>query len=161
MLQPAAVRSPSKKVIRIQTAMDRATRAVMSRKLVWIEQQRFRGFGCSECAWVFNPSSAPNFELQRDKEFALHDCADHPGATAPGAGTLNNSEHQDWGKLYRAAVLESDRSKLLQRIEQAEAAILDRSRSLSKSPGNDRKEQEVITRALYILSVLRKAGQEP
>jgi hypothetical protein len=40
----------------------------MSRKLVWIEQQRFRGFGCSECAWVFNPSSAPNFELQRDKE---------------------------------------------------------------------------------------------
>jgi hypothetical protein len=68
---------------------------------------------------------------------------------------------QDWERLYRAAVLESDRSKLLQRIEQAEVAILERSRSLSKSPGNDRKEQEVITRALYILSVLRKAGQEP
>jgi hypothetical protein len=132
----------------------------MSRKLVWIEQRRFRGFGCSECAWVFNPSSAPNFELQPDKEFASHVCADHPGAKAP-AGTLNNSEHHDWGKLYRAAVLESDRSKLLQRIEQAEVAILERSRSLSKSPGNDRKEQEVITRALYILSVLRKAGQEP
>jgi len=159
MLQPGAVRRPSKKVIRIQTAMDRATRAVMSRKLVWIEQQRFRGFGCSECAWVFNPTSAPNFELQRDKEFSLHVCADHPGAKAPGA--LNNPEHQNWGKLYRAAVLESDRSKLLQRIEQAEVAILERSRSLSKSPGNDRKEQEVITRALYILNLLRKAGQEP
>jgi len=91
----------------------------------------------------------------------LHVCADHPGAKAPGARTLNNSEHQDWGKLYRAAVLESDRSKLLQRIEQAEVAILERSRSLSKSPGNDRKEQEVITRALYILNLLRKAGQEP
>jgi hypothetical protein len=59
----------------------------MSRKLVWIEQLRFRGFGCSECAWVFNASGAPagksfdemmrNFELQRDKEFALHVCADH------------------------------------------------------------------------------------
>ena len=134
MLQPDAVRPKLSKVIRIQTAMDRATRAtraVMSRKLVWIEQQRFRGFGCSECAWVFNPSSAPNFELQRDKEFALHVCADHPGTKAPGARTLNNSEHQDWGKLYRAAVLESDRSKLLQRIEQAEAAILEQSRSLS------------------------------
>ena len=160
MLQPGAVRSTSKKVIRIQTAMDRATRAVMSRKLVWIEQQRFRGFGCSECAWVFNPTSAPNFELQRDKEFSLHVCADHPEAKAPGA-SLKHSEYQDWGKLYRAAVLESDRSKLLQRIEQAEVAILERSRSLSKSPGNDRKEQEVITRALQILNLLRKAGQDP
>jgi len=86
----------------------------------------------------------------------LHVCADHPGAR-----TLNNSECQDWGKLYRAAVLESDRSRLLQRIEQAEAAILERSRSLSKSAGNNRKEQEVIARALQILSLLRKAGQEP
>jgi hypothetical protein len=60
----------------------------MSRELAWIEQQHFRGWGCSECGWVFNPSSAPsgksfdemmrNFELQRDREFALHACADHP-----------------------------------------------------------------------------------
>jgi hypothetical protein len=50
---------------------------------------------------------------------------------------------------------------LLQRIEQAEVAILERSRSLSKSPGNNRKEQKVITRALHILSLLRKAVQEP
>ena len=62
----------------------------MSRKLVWIEQQRFRGWGCSECAWVYNPSGAPaeksfeemmrNFELQRDREFTLHVCANHPRA---------------------------------------------------------------------------------
>jgi hypothetical protein len=60
----------------------------MSRKLVWIEQPRFRGFGCSECGWRFQPSGAPtgasfdemmhNFELQRDKEFTSHVCADHP-----------------------------------------------------------------------------------
>ena len=65
----------------------------MSRKLVWIQQQRFRGWGCSECAWVFNPSGAPtgktfnesarNFELQRDKEFTLHVCADHPKTKKP------------------------------------------------------------------------------
>jgi hypothetical protein len=61
--------------------------AVMSRELVWIQVKRF---GCSECAWVFNPSGAPtgksfddmmeNFQLQRDKEFTLHVCADHPRA---------------------------------------------------------------------------------
>src|ERR1039457_5043750 len=65
-----------------------ATEAAMSRKLVWIEQQRFRGFGCSERGWRFRPSGAPtgtsfvemmhNFELQRDKEFTSHVCADHP-----------------------------------------------------------------------------------
>ena len=62
----------------------------MSRKVVWLEQPRFRGFGCSECAWRFEPSGAPkgtsfdemmrNFELQRDKEFASHVCADYPRA---------------------------------------------------------------------------------
>jgi len=63
----------------------------MSRKLMWIEQARFRGFGCSECGWRFKASGAPtgtsfdemmrNFELQRDQEFTLHVCADHPSAS--------------------------------------------------------------------------------
>jgi len=58
------------------------------RRLVWIDKTRFRGFGCSECAWVFNSSGSPsgnsfdemmrNFELQRDNAFASHVCADHP-----------------------------------------------------------------------------------
>jgi hypothetical protein len=62
----------------------------MSRKLVRIEQPRFLGFGCSECGWRFKPSGAPtgtsfdemmrNFVLQRDQEFTLHVCADHPRA---------------------------------------------------------------------------------
>jgi rubredoxin len=57
----------------------------MSRKLVWIERDRFRGFGCSECGWRFKPSGTPagtsfaemirNFQLQRDKEFRSHVCA--------------------------------------------------------------------------------------
>jgi hypothetical protein len=59
-----------------------------TRKLIWIEESRC--WGCSECAWFFNPSSAPagksfdevmrNFELQRDKAFTSHVCAEHPGA---------------------------------------------------------------------------------
>jgi len=64
--------------------------AAPQRCLNWIEQQRFRGFGCSECGWRFKPSGPltgtsfdemmRNFELQRDKEFTLHVCADHPRA---------------------------------------------------------------------------------
>jgi hypothetical protein len=59
----------------------------MSRKLVWIEQRQFRGFGCSACGWRFKSAGPPtgtsfdemmrNFELQRDKEFTSHVCADH------------------------------------------------------------------------------------
>lgn len=60
----------------------------MSRELVWVEQPHFRGFACSECGWRFKPSDATtgtsfnemmrNFELQRDREFASHVCADSP-----------------------------------------------------------------------------------
>jgi hypothetical protein len=62
----------------------------MRRELVWIERQGFWGWGCSECAWVFNPSGKPtgnsldemkqNYKEQRDKDFAAHLCAEHPGA---------------------------------------------------------------------------------
>ena len=58
------------------------------RTLIWIEGSRFRGSGCSECAWVFSPSGPPagnsladmleKYEQQRDKEFAAHVCAEHP-----------------------------------------------------------------------------------
>jgi hypothetical protein len=58
------------------------------RKLIWIEKSRFRGFGCSACAWAFKPSGAPtgnsfdemmrNYELQRDQEFKSHVCAEYP-----------------------------------------------------------------------------------
>jgi hypothetical protein len=63
-------------------------REAMPRKLVWIERQNFQGYGCSECAWVFNPSGAPtgksldemkqNYEQQCDKHFAEHACTEHP-----------------------------------------------------------------------------------
>ncbi len=66
-------------------------RATMRRALVWIEQPQFRGFGCSECSWRFEPVGAPtgtsfdeimrNFELRRDKEFTFHVCTDHPRNT--------------------------------------------------------------------------------
>ena len=72
----------------------------MSRELVWIKQQRFAGWGCSECAWVFNPPGAlagktfdelmQNFALQRDKEFTSHVCSNHPRAKS----TLSKNPEQ-------------------------------------------------------------------
>jgi len=57
------------------------------RKLIWIEEGRFHGWGCSECGWVFHASDPPtgksfgeivqNFEAQRDDEFASHVCGEH------------------------------------------------------------------------------------
>jgi len=67
---------------------------------------------------------------------------------------------QDWEKLYRAAVLEFDRNRLLQRIEEAEAAILSRSRSLSTPRSNHGRERDAIARARHIFSLLREAGQK-
>jgi len=67
----------------------------MPRELVWIDQPRFRGWGCSQCEWVFNPPGPPigntfdammqNFELRRDEEFASHDCATHSRKPTPAA----------------------------------------------------------------------------
>ena len=63
------------------------------RRLVWIDETRFRAFVCSECAWVFDFSGSVtgnslneairNFELQRDREFSSHICADHPRTQNP------------------------------------------------------------------------------
>jgi len=30
----------------------------MSRSLLWLEEQKFQGFGCSACNWCFAPSGA-------------------------------------------------------------------------------------------------------
>jgi len=62
----------------------------MQRKLAWIEEQGFQGWGCSECGWRFSPTGAPtgksldemmeNYERRRDKGFAAHVCTEHPRA---------------------------------------------------------------------------------
>ncbi len=69
----------------------RRPRAATSRTLIWIEEPRFQGWGCSGCAWVFSPSGAPDgksfeemkeqYQRLRDKEFAAHACAEHPRAS--------------------------------------------------------------------------------
>jgi hypothetical protein len=65
----------------------------MPRKLEWIDNQQFQGYGCSECNWTFNPSGPlaghslnemkMKYEAQRDKEFAAHVCVKNPRPTRP------------------------------------------------------------------------------
>jgi hypothetical protein len=60
----------------------------MARELIWVEKERFQGWGCAACAWEFK-SSGPlvgdtldemkrDYERQRDEEFKAHVCSKNP-----------------------------------------------------------------------------------
>jgi rubredoxin len=56
--------------------------------MVWVERERFHGWACSVCGWVFRGSGPlvgksidemkERYEAERDKEFRSHVCAEHP-----------------------------------------------------------------------------------
>ena len=89
-------------------SMAETKRCAMSRTLIWIEGPRFRGWGCSECGWIFNPSGPPSgedfnamkqdFESQRDKEFAAHLCVEHPRQSKPTRATPPKVQRQGFQK---------------------------------------------------------------
>jgi hypothetical protein len=64
-------------------------REIIMRQMIWIKTARIEAWACSSCAWMFSPTGPPlgadldemkrNFERQRDKEYAFHVCAEHPG----------------------------------------------------------------------------------
>jgi len=66
----------------------------------------------------------------------------------------------DWRTLYRAAILETDKSILPQRLSQAEEAVVDRRREISydhRTP--EEEEKEALEDALYALRAFRSALQ--
>ena len=65
------------------------------------------------------------------------------------AGTLRS-----WRGLYKAALFETDESKLLLRIEEARRALVFRSRELFATSRNCDGEEEAIEDALYVLHAL-------
>jgi hypothetical protein len=58
-----------------------------------------------------------------------------------------------WKELYMAAVFESDKSKLAERIIEAHAAIGTRKRKLLKT-GDDAQERRLLDTALFSLQAL-------
>jgi hypothetical protein len=62
----------------------------------------------------------------------------------------------EWEPQYKAALLEVDRAKLLERVAAAEAAIRQRMRAIFGRADGD-MEWQAIGRALSALSVLKEA----
>lgn len=60
-----------------------------------------------------------------------------------------------WHALYQAALFETDRNKIPQRISEAEQAILNRVKELFVSPSDNIEEDQVLDDALYALRALR------
>jgi hypothetical protein len=61
----------------------------------------------------------------------------------------------EWEKLYQAAILETDRSKLEERIEAAEFAMHTRLHEFSLNHGGTLEENRDITDALNRLDIVR------
>jgi len=59
----------------------------LAREMVWVERERFQGWVCSVCAWIFRgcgplgdgsiEEMKRRYETERDTAFRLHLCADH------------------------------------------------------------------------------------
>jgi hypothetical protein len=61
---------------------------------------------------------------------------------------------RNWRGLYKAALFETDTSKISSRIEEARRALVLRSRELFATSPNDDGETEAIETALYSLQAL-------
>jgi hypothetical protein len=58
--------------------------------MVWVERERFEGWACSNCTWIFKGSGPlgdksieemkRQYETDRDKAFKSHVCAEHQGS---------------------------------------------------------------------------------
>jgi hypothetical protein len=64
----------------------------------------------------------------------------------------------DWKTLYRAAILEPNKSIIPQKVSAAEAAVLARGRELFYAGGTN-EEKELLEEALYALRAFRTAWQ--
>jgi hypothetical protein len=62
----------------------------------------------------------------------------------------------DWERLYTAAILETERSKLTARIDAAQAAIKSRLREMDSDHGGSAEERLEIDTAQTSLDVMRK-----
>lgn len=67
-------------------------------------------------------------------------------------------DHGDWKTLYRAAILELNKSVIPKKVSEAEQAVLARGRELFYSGGTT-EEKESLEDALYALRAFRSAWE--
>lgn len=68
---------------------------------------------------------------------------------------LNRTE---WRTLYRAAILETNKNMLPQRVSEAEEAVIERGREIFYDHGTP-EEKDALEDALYALRAYRSAWQ--
>ncbi|HET7891499.1 MAG TPA: hypothetical protein VFL34_08240 [Candidatus Sulfotelmatobacter sp.] len=66
-----------------------------------------------------------------------------------------------WHTLYHAALFETDRDRVPERIEEAERAILSRMKELFNATTDHIEEDVVLDDALYALRALRSCVRTP
>ena len=64
-----------------------------------------------------------------------------------------------WRQLYKAAISEIDKSKLPERIAEAEKAVVLRARELFRAAGDNGEETEALDDVMYALHALRSNYQ--
>lgn len=66
-----------------------------------------------------------------------------------------SSPQANWRDLYRAALFETDRRRVVERITEAESAIMARMKELFLTGGDHIDEDQIMDDALYALRALR------
>src|SRR6478736_9808897 len=72
----------------------------------------------------------------------------------PASSRFNMSTYK-WHELYKAALLETDWSKIEERIQAAESAIQNRKRECALDPAGTQEENRALADAITSLGVLR------
>jgi len=66
-------------------------------------------------------------------------------------GICESPDSRDWRELYKAALSEIGQSKLLERIAEAEKALVLRARELFQVAGDNGEETEALDDVMYAL----------
>jgi hypothetical protein len=74
------------------------------------------------------------------------------------AGVAASPISKSWRELYKAAVFETDKNRMSERIAHAEWALAVRARELFHADSEHLQERQAVDAAIYDLHILRNTG---
>ena len=74
-------------------------------------------------------------------------------------GSPKSLDSRAWKDLYKAALFEVDKTRLPERIAQAEVALVVRARELFHTAGDNIEEEQALDDTMYALHALRNTSQ--
>jgi hypothetical protein len=74
-------------------------------------------------------------------------------------GSFKSPDSRAWKDLYKAALFEVDKTRLPERIAQAEEALAARARELFHLAGDNIEEEQALDETMYALHALRNTSQ--